>query len=126
MAPKLIFPQEIEVWYVLPAIRKKVALKMVEQGLAQNKVADIMGITPAAVCQYKKQKRAKVEIFDEEMEKELEKSVKKIIKDNHQLSTEIINLNNKIKEKGIICKIYKKVCALNNVKGDCPYCKKKK
>jgi len=121
---KLIFPQEIEVWYILPVIRRKIALKLVEEGIRQNKVADIMGITPAAVCQYKKQKRAKEEIFDSEMEKELTDSVKNIIKDNNALAEEIIRLNNLMKKKGIVCKLYSKICALKNCKKVCPYCKK--
>ena len=120
---KLIFPQEIEVWYILPAIRKKIALKLIEKGLVQKDVAKMMGITPAAVSQYKKQKRAKVEIFDKEMEKELEISVKKILKDNNNLGDEIIRLNNLLKKKGIVCKIYKNICALKNSKACC-YCNK--
>lgn len=122
---KLIFPQEIEVWYILPAIRKKIALKLIEKGLVQKDVAKMMGITPAAVSQYKKQKRAKVEIFDKEMEKELEKSVQRIIKNHKSLANEIIYLNNQIKKKGIVCKIYNKICALNVDPKNCPYCKKK-
>jgi uncharacterized protein len=125
MAEKLIFPQEIEVWYILPLIRRKIALKMVEKGLKQKDVAKIMGITPAAVCQYKKEKRAKEDFFDDEMNKELTKSVKNVIKSNEKLAEEIIRLNNLAKSKGIVCKIYKNICALKGMKGDCAYCKHK-
>ena len=126
MSKKLIFPQEIEVWYVLPLIRKKIALKMVEKGLQQKEVAKIMGITPAAVCQYKTAKRAKEDFFDDEMNKELEVSVKKIIKENKALAEEIIRLSEMAKGKGIICKLYKDKCALNGLSKDCPYCCKNK
>jgi predicted transcriptional regulator len=122
---KLIFPQEIEVWYVLPAIRKKIALKIVEKGMQQKDVAKIMGITPAAVCQYKTDKRAKKDFFDDELNKELEKSVERIIKNNEVLAEEIIRLNNLAKAKGIVCEIYKEKCALNNIKRDCSYCQKR-
>jgi uncharacterized protein len=121
---KLIFPQEIEVWYILPAIRKKIALKLIEEGKAQKDVAEIMGVTPAAISQYKKQKRAKVDIFNQEMETELELSVKNILKDNNNLGDEMIRLNNLMKKKGIVCKIYKEVCALKKSK-QCCYCNKK-
>jgi len=120
---KLIFPQEIEVWYVLPAIRKKIALKLVEQGLSQKKVAELMGITPAAVSQYKKKKRAKEDFFDGEMERELAESVMRIVNDNNQLGDEIIRLCNLAKEKGIICRIYRDICALKGSE-NCLYCKK--
>ena len=123
MSAKLIFPQEIEVWYILPAIRKKISLKLAEN-MAQKDVAEIMGVTPAAISQYKKQKRAKEEIFDQEMENELEISVKKIIKDNNNLGDEMIRLNNLMKKKGIVCKIYKNVCALKGSQ-KCTYCNKK-
>jgi predicted transcriptional regulator len=123
MAEKLIFPQEIEVWYILPLIRRKIALKMVEKGLQQKQVAMIMGITPAAVCQYKTEKRAKEDFFDDDMNKKLEIAVKNIIKDNNQLAEEIIKLNNLAKSKGIVCKIYKEKCALKGMKGNCDYCK---
>jgi predicted transcriptional regulator len=123
--PKLVFPQEIEVWYVLPAIRKKIALKLVEDGMSQKAVAELMGITPAAVNQYKSKKRAKEDIFDAELEKELSLSVKRIIGDKQLLSKEIIRLDNLIKQKGIICKIYQDICILGKEKDRCPYCKKK-
>ena len=126
MSAKLIFPQEIEVWYVLPLIRKKIALKMVEEGLQQKKVAEIMGITPAAVCQYKSSKRAKKDFFDDDMNKELKTSIKKIIKDHKALAKEIIKLSEMAKGKGIICKLYKDKCALNDLSKDCPYCYKSK
>ncbi len=126
MAAKLIFPQEIEVWYILPLIRRKIALKMVEKGLQQKEVARIMGITPAAVCQYKTEKRAKADFFDDDMNKALEISVKNIIKNNKALAEEIIKLNNSAKSKGIVCKIYKEKCALKGMEGNCDYCKNKK
>ncbi len=122
---KLIFPQEIEVWYILPAIRKKIALKLVEKNIAQKEVAEIMGITPAAISQYKKQKRAKEEFFDQEMEKELDKSVGEIIKDYNCLAKEIIRLNELLKKKKIICKFFEDICALSKDKINCPYCQKK-
>lgn len=123
--PKLIFPQEIEVWYILPAIRKKIALKLIEKGSSQKKVAELMRVTEAAVSQYKSQKRAsKEEIFDKDLEEELEKSVRRIIKDEKSLSREIIHLDSLIKKKGIICNIYNKICALRKNK-NCPYCGKK-
>lgn len=121
--PKLIFPQEIEVWYILPAIRKKIALKLVENGMSQKAVAEMMGITPAAVNQYKSKKRAKEEIFDKAMEQELNLSIKNIIQDPELLKDEIIRLNNLLKSKGILCKIYKNICALKKSK-TCCYCNK--
>ena len=38
-------PQEIEVWYIIPALRRELAKQMVEAGLTQKKIADLMGIS---------------------------------------------------------------------------------
>ena len=73
----------------------------------------------------KSKKRAKEEFFDKELEQELLKSVKKIIANKELLSKEIIRLNNLIKHKGIICKIYQDICILGKEQEHCPYCKKK-
>ncbi len=109
---KLIFPQEIEVWYILPAIRKQLAAKLVENGLAQKEVAKLMQITEAAVSQYKKMKRAKENIFDADIEKEIDLSVKEILKDKNSLVNEISRLAQFIKERGTICNLHKKKSSL--------------
>jgi len=52
-------PQEIEVWYIIPAIRRKLAKILTEEyGLTQEKAANILGVSKAAVCQYLSKKRA--------------------------------------------------------------------
>ena len=57
---KKTLPQEIEVWYLIPALRRELAKILVkEHGLKQRKVADILGVTEAAISQYMKSKRGK-------------------------------------------------------------------
>ncbi len=82
-----------------------------------------MGITPAAVNQYKKRKRAQEDVFDEELEKELINAIKKIISNKELLGKEIIRLNNLVKRRGLICKLYQNRCILGKDKESCPYCK---
>ena len=55
---KMMLPQEIEVWYMLPAIRKEFALTLIRHELSQKEVAKLLGVTEAAVSQYKSEKRA--------------------------------------------------------------------
>ena len=52
------YPQEIEVWYVLPAIRSELAKAMKRLKLSQKAIAGHLGITEAAVSQYVNRKRA--------------------------------------------------------------------
>ena len=51
---KQLMPQEIEVWYIIPAVRRELAKSMVKIGLKQKQIAVTLGITEAAVSQYLK------------------------------------------------------------------------
>ena len=46
-------PCEIIVWDVLPCIRAALAAELVEKGLSQNEISKMLGITQAAVSQYR-------------------------------------------------------------------------
>ena len=107
MQTKLIFPQEIEDWNILPAIRKQLAAKLVDSGMSQKEVAGLMQLTEAAISQYKKLKRAKENIFNSEIEREIGHSVKEILKDKKTITNEISRLAQFIKESGIVCTLHK-------------------
>jgi predicted transcriptional regulator len=60
---------------ILPHIRKELAICLVEQfRCSQRKAAEKLGITPAAVSQYKSKKRAGDQIFTEEFKAEISTS----------------------------------------------------
>ncbi len=102
-------PQEIEVWYVIPAIRKELAKILIEKyKLKQKKVAEILGITESAISQYLHKKRAKEIGLPKTMKKYLEIAAEKIFKDNKKVLNEIINLLNIAKKQKIICQVCKK------------------
>ena len=68
-------PQEIEVRYILPAIRRDFAKILVkEKEKSQKEAADILDITEAAVSQYIHNKRAKEVVFSEDVSNEIRKS----------------------------------------------------
>lgn len=114
-------PQEIEVWYVLPAIRCELAKAMLKKGLKQKQIAKLLGITEAAVSQYLKEKRAKEEFFDKKIKQEIKRSADKIIKDNSLVMSEIQRMCNLVKESGILCKLHHKHC---NIPKECKVCLK--
>ena len=102
-------PQEIEVWYVIPAIRKELAKILIKKyKLKQKKVAEILGITESAISQYLHKKRAKEIGFPKSMKKNLENAAEKIFKNNRKALSEIIWLLNVAKKQGIICQVCKK------------------
>ena len=61
-----ILPQEIEVWYIIPAIRRDMSKILVdEHKLSYERTAEFLEITKAAVSQYINNKRAaKIRLHD--------------------------------------------------------------
>ena len=118
-------PQEIEVWYILPTLRKELAKCLVKHfGLSQRKAAELLGITEAAVSQYISSKRGVNMDLCSECLDEIKKSAEIIMKDSSRLMHELNRL----------CKtehIRKKTCALHREKvkcisSDCRICMEEK
>ena len=101
-------PQEIEVWYIIPALRREIAKSMIDTGLTQKKVAEHMAITEAAVSQYLSSKRAKEVVFSNAVLEEIGKSAKNIIEDQIQLVTEMIRLTKLTGVMQVMCDLHKK------------------
>lgn len=104
---KIILPQELDVWYVLPAIRKQFAEEMLKQGLNQRQVAEMLSLTEAAVSHYAKDKRAKEDLFDNKTKTEIKKSVELVIKNPNFIFQEIMRIDHWLKTTGFFCKIHK-------------------
>lgn len=110
-----LLPQEVEVWYIIPAIRAGMVKILLDRKLKQNEIAKILGLTEAAVSQYKKHKRAnkKFEINEEDT-KEIEASVEAILQKKSCAIKEIQRIVDFLKSKGSLCDVHKKyneVCA---------------
>jgi uncharacterized protein len=101
-------PQEIEVWYIIPALRREVAKSLIEIGLSQKQTAEKMDITEAAVSQYLSSKRAKDVIFSNAILEEVRKSAKIIFEDNSRLVPEMLRLSNLTGVKQVMCDLHKK------------------
>ena len=56
-----LMPQEIEVRYILPALRKELAIEL-SKDMKQKEVANILNITQSALSQYHKEKRGKTDL----------------------------------------------------------------
>ncbi len=105
-------PQEIEVWYIIPAIRKGLARALTEDhGLSYEKAGDILGISKAAISQYLSNKRANNVELSEEIKKEVIKSAN-IIHQNplfavHEIQR-ILSLMKMRKDSCVVCKKFNK------------------
>ncbi len=102
-------PQEIEVWYIIPAIRRELAKSMIDDlKLTQKHVARVMGLTEAAVSQYLHSKRAKGVVFTKAVLEEIKKSAKEIAKNEKLLMQEMMRLTNLTGVKHVMCDVHKK------------------
>jgi predicted transcriptional regulator len=104
-------PQEIEVWYVLPAVRKELALVLKKKGKSQKEIAQLLGVTEAAVSQYKS-KRAKDVELGMEVKVFISKKAGEIkdLESAYRIMQEICVL---IKKSGVLCRIHRCVeCGL--------------
>jgi len=102
-------PQEIEVWYIIPAIRKELAKILTKKyKLTLEETGEILGISKAAVSQYQNKKRASQIKFPKKIKKEIEKSASVLAKNKNLAVKEIIKILGLTKKFGCSCKLCKK------------------
>lgn len=97
-------PCEYVIWNGLPVIRKEIAETMITNfGLNQKEAAEKLGITPAAVCQYRAKKRGHITIDDPDLQKEITLSTQRILNEpDSDLIKETCRLCRLFIGKGII------------------------
>jgi len=108
MGLKLLHPQEVEVFYVLPALRKEFAEAFKAIGTSQTKIAQIMGVTDAAVSQYLNEKRATDVNFTKAIKLKIKKAASRISNQKHFVYETQQLLNEFLKNK-FTCKIHYKM-----------------
>lgn len=102
-------PQEIEVWYIIPAVRKELAKVLTEKHeMTFEKAGEILGVSKAAISQYLNNKRAGLFKIPSKIKKEIEKSAEIIVKDNNKAVSEIMRILSLIKKIKCSCEICKK------------------
>lgn len=102
-----MLPQEVELWYVLPAIRSGIAKELAKLGLKQREIAKKLSITESAVSQYVKGKRAKDADLGREIESEIALSAKGLGNGKTNITRESVRLCNLIRKSGALCKIHR-------------------
>ncbi len=113
-------PQELEVWYLLPALRKNLSRILIEKhGLKQKQVASLLGVTESAVSQYLKSKRANELKFTKDEMKEIERFSDEIVK-GKDVSEEVYRLSLKLRGTKSLCEWHKKHD--KSVPHDCKIC----
>jgi len=104
-----LLPQEIEVWYIIPAIRKELARVLTgKYELSFERAGEILGVSKAAVSQYLSNKRANKVKLNVGMKREVAKSAK-ILADRPKLALgEMQRLLKVMKDSRCSCEVCRK------------------
>ena len=103
-------PQEVEVWYVIPAIRREMAAGMRSRGLKNMEIAKLLGVSDAAVSQYSKSKRGCAVVFPDEVKKRIGLAAERIMRKPSCLIEETQAVCDLVREKGVLCKVHRRLC----------------
>jgi len=109
MLNNVMQPQEIEVFYIIPAIRSHLARYMKESGKSQKDIAELFGLRESTISQYITKKRATLNI-DKSIQEKIKKLAAKIKKPLDTI-TAIQEILEEIKRKQCICNIHRQVAS---------------
>lgn len=111
-------PQEIEVWYIIPVIRKEMSICFSkEHKISYDNIALMMGLTKAAISQYISGKRVeKIKIHPKALE-EVKVSCKRVVSNKSIVIKEISRILEIIKRKKLHCEMCGKM--IEGVLHDC-------
>jgi len=112
-------PQEIEVWYIIPAVRKALVKSMREMGMQQKDIAAKLGITEPAVSQYLKEKRGSEVKFGRALEGHIKKEAEKVASGSKTAMEVIHSITSMLGVKKIMCDIHR---GKSKVAGKCDIC----
>ena len=119
MGLALVHPQEVEVFYILPALRREFAAVFKANGMAQAKIARLFGVTDSAVSQYLSDKRAAGIVFGKEIKEHIARAAPEITT-QERFVFETQQLLNLLMETKATCKIHKQFAA--DLARDCAMC----
>ncbi len=105
----MIHPQEIEVYFVLPGVRREIANNLVAKGWSQRQVAQKLAVTEAAVSQYVNDKRAvnREVVFSPEFRKLVKEVTEKIAEGETTPYLAIQVLMKEFRKSGALCEAHK-------------------
>lgn len=101
---KVLQPQEVEVFYLLPAIRRELAISLKEAGHGQKQIAAMLGVTDAAISQYVSGKRG-AEALSPTFNK-LIKQAAADVKDGRSAYAVTQQLMQQASDSGLLCEMH--------------------
>ena len=116
---KLVQPQEIIVWYVLPAIRRVLTnILITEYKMPQTKIAQKFGLTEPAISQYKdkegkKNIRGKKVAFEPVIMDYILESARRIAEEDRHAPREVQRILKFIEKGGYLCQFHRQYGSVN-------------
>jgi len=104
---KLLLPQEIETFYIIPALRRYFAQYLKVRGMKQKDIAELLMVNTAAISQYTSSKRGHRIDFNNEIVKDIERSAA-VVHDRVSFLTEMQRVLRLIRETNTLCQIHRK------------------
>lgn len=121
---KYLLPQEIQVWYVLPVIRKEFAKILVkEKKITQKEAAKILSLTEGAISQYLSSKRGSIIKLEESVIDEIRKSIDIIYQNPKCIISETVRILELKDTWKSICEYHQKTDP--NINFGCNICNKR-
>ena len=117
-----LLPQELEVWYLIPALRRELAKILISDfGMSQKHASQTLGMTESAISQYLKSKRgSELKFSKEEIEKIRESAYNIVENRNSTVNEEIYKLSIKFRASSALCDFHKR--GDKTVHKDCDLC----
>ncbi len=117
MATNFIFPQQVELNYMIPSLRRELAVAMKDLGLTQREIAERLVVTEPAVSQYFSEKRATTVHFNNKITEKIKEVAKNINSNNFQL--EMQNLLKIALRENVTCHVCRDI---TNASDTCKIC----
>lgn len=114
-------PQEIELWYLIPSLRRELAkIFIADYKMKQKEVSKLLGITEASVSHYANSQRGGKVKFSNEEKKEIKNSANKMIEGKSPLVKELYSLCNFFRKSKVLCKAHRNFD--KNIPKNCEVC----
>ena len=118
MKTQLIMPQEVEVFYVIPTVRRELSIAMKASGKKQKDIAKLLCVEESTISQYLSNKRASKFKLNNKVKEAVALAIKKI-DGKLSLISETQKLLKLIKEENTLCEIHH---AIYNIPKSCDVC----
>lgn len=115
-------PCEIVVWYVIPTIRSELAKELLNLGMKQKQISEILDITQPAVSQYISDKRGHGIKFEPEVQNMIKDFAQDLVEgkaSQMDIIPKMCEICKKVKAEEVVCQMHKEK---DNIPLNCTAC----